>query len=348
MLRGAISGFGEVAARAHLAGWATRDDVRIVAIHDPVSSRRHAAINLIKNVRVYDDLELMLDAERLDFVDIASPPAYHSATAIRALEAGAHVLIEKPLCLERAVFADLKRAAAQASRVLMCVHNWKYAPAYRRAHELIAAGRLGDVTHLTLNRLRTGPAGPSQPATDTPGTGDRWRVDAHLGGGILIDHGWHVFYLMQWLLAGSCPTAVAAELGYLPGTNVDDFANLSIEFDTRTARALLSWRAPKRSTTARIEGTEAVLEVDGNRLALQLLTGNHEDWSVTDIADDSYHPSWFAGLAADFVVALEQGYGGALMAANLAEAASAIELIAGARLSAQDGGALINLATPTG
>jgi hypothetical protein len=53
-------------------------------------------------------------------------------------------------------------------------------------------------------------------------------------------------------------------------------------------------------------------------------------------------------LAADFVVALEQGHGGALMAANLAEAASAIELIAGARVSAQDGGALIDLATLTG
>ena len=78
-LRGAISGFGEVAARAHLAGWRTRENVTLGVIHDPIAERRHEAIRLIKNVRVYDDLELMLDGEAPDFVDIASPPALHGA-----------------------------------------------------------------------------------------------------------------------------------------------------------------------------------------------------------------------------------------------------------------------------
>ena len=337
MLRGAIAGFGEVAARAHLAGWGTRADVQIVAIQDPVSARRHAAINLIKNIRVYDDLDLMLDGERLDFVDIASPPAYHGATAARVLEAGAHVLIEKPLCLESGVLTELTAAAAAAARVLMCVHNWKYAPAYRRAYELIGSGRLGDVTHLVLDRLRTAPAGPS-------GGGERWRLDARMGGGILIDHGWHVFYLMQWLLGGQRPTAVAAELGYLPGTNVDDLARLRVEFAAGTADAHLSWRADTRATTARIEGTDALLAIDGNRLELRTRAGDREDCSVVDATDDSYHPIWFAGMAADFILAIEQGSKGPLMTTNLAEAASAVELTAAAHASARAGGARLALA----
>src|SRR5258708_12607829 len=98
-LRGAISGFGEVAARAHLAGWRTRDNVAIGAIHDPISERRHEAIRLIKNVRVYDDLELMLDAEAPDFVDVASPPGLHHEAARAALSPRPHVLLEKPLHL---------------------------------------------------------------------------------------------------------------------------------------------------------------------------------------------------------------------------------------------------------
>jgi len=65
-LRGAISGFGEVAAAAHLAGWRMRPDVQIVAVHDPLAPRRHLAINLVPNIRVYDDIELMLDGEALD------------------------------------------------------------------------------------------------------------------------------------------------------------------------------------------------------------------------------------------------------------------------------------------
>lgn len=339
MLRGAISGFGEVAARAHLAGWATRADVRIVAIHDPLSARRHAAINLLKNIRVYDDLELMLDGEKLDFVDIASPPAYHSATAARALEAGAHVLIEKPLCLASEVLAELRQAAAQASRVLMCVHNWKHAPAYRRGYDLMASGRLGEVTHIALERLRTGPAGSG----GTGAAGERWRLDARMGGGILVDHGWHVFYLMQWLMGGRRPRAVSAELGILPGTNVDDFARIRVDFASGTADAHLSWRAAQRATTARLEGTRAVLEIDGNRLELRTPDGRREDCSVVDSADDSYHPSWFAGMAADFVQAVRQGSGGPLMAENIAEAASAVALITAARESAQANGARLAL-----
>src|SRR6266550_6974999 len=110
-LRGAISGFGEVAARAHLPGWRTRDDVGIAVVHDPLSARRHEAIRLIKSVRVYDDLGLMLDGESPDFVDVASPPAFHAEATRIALEAGAHVLCEKPLCLDRGEFDGLVELA---------------------------------------------------------------------------------------------------------------------------------------------------------------------------------------------------------------------------------------------
>src|SRR5271156_2982772 len=134
MLRGAISGFGEVAAQAHLAGWRSRPEVNIIAIHDPVSERRHHAMRLIPNIRVYDDLELMLDGERPDFVDVASPPAYHAVTARMAPAAGAHVLTEKPLCLAADEFELLRAAASSRRRVLMCMHNWKYAATYRLAH----------------------------------------------------------------------------------------------------------------------------------------------------------------------------------------------------------------------
>ena len=136
-LRGAISGFGEVAARAHLAGWRTRENIAIGAIHDPISERRHEAIRLIKNVRVYDDLELMLDGEAPDFVDVASPPGMHHAAARAALRAGAHVLVEKPLALTLADFDELAAIAAEKRRVLMCVHNWKYAPAYAAARRAV-------------------------------------------------------------------------------------------------------------------------------------------------------------------------------------------------------------------
>ncbi len=325
-LRGAISGFGEVAARGHLPGWRTRPDVQIVAIHDPIATRRHEAINLIRNIRVYDDLELMLAGEKLDFLDIASPPAYHEATAQAALAAGVNVLVEKPLALEAAALARLTTASRKASRVMMCVHNWEHAPSYRRAHDLIASGRLGRVSYVSFLRLRSGPAG--QGGSAAIGGGERWRLDLRSGGGILVDHGWHVFYLAQFLLGGAEPIGASARLVNAPDSAVDEVADVRVDFANGVIAYMhLSWRAPLRRTSAMIYGSDAILEIDENRLTLTTRGGTVEDHSVTDAGDDSYHPTWFGGMAEQLERAIREGCNGPTMRANLAEASGALAII---------------------
>jgi predicted dehydrogenase len=327
-LRGAISGFGEVAAQAHLAGWRTRLDVNIVAIHDPIAERRHHAIRLIPNVRAYDDLELMLDGERLDFIDVASPPAFHAATARMALEAGVHVLVEKPLCLDVVEFDALRAAAVNRGRVLMCVHNWKHAAAYRLAQRMISDGRLGEIRYVALDRLRTAPAGVSA------GTGGRWRTGAASGGGILIDHGWHVFYLMRWLMGGVDPVSVSAWLDAAPNSGVESVADLRVSFpDGRLGSAHLSWQSPVRRTRALVYGSERALEIEDNRIVLTARSGASENLSIADEIDDSYHSAWFAGVASDFERAIVGGAGSALLAENLAEARAALAMTLAARES---------------
>jgi predicted dehydrogenase len=333
MIRGAISGFGEVAARGHLAGWAAAPNIEIVAIHDPVAARRHQAINQIKNIRVYDNLELMLAGEKLDFVDVASPPAFHEAAVRMALEAGAHVLVEKPLCLELAALAQLRRTAARFHRVLMCVHNWKHSPAYELAYRLLRSGRIGEAHQLSFERLRPAPAG-----SGAVGAGDQWRLHA-AGGGILIDHGWHVFYLMQWLLGGRRPQTVSAELSYRDHSAIDEVAMVNIELEGGLgASVYLSWRAPRRVTTATVHGVAGSIEVNGNHVRVRTDAGLVEDHVVDDPTEDSYHPTWFAGVAAEFAAAVAQGPDGAISSVNLAEAQSALALITAARSSAARGG----------
>jgi len=331
-LRGAISGFGEVAARAHLAGWRTRENVAIGAIHDPISERRHEAIRLIKNVRVYDDLELMLDGEAPDFVDVASPPGLHHEAARAALSAGAHVLVEKPLALTLTEFDGLAQIAAEKRRVLMCVHNWKYAPAYAAARKAIEASRLGAIRFMSIDRLRTEPAGAG-------GAGGKWRASAASGGGILIDHGWHVFYLMHWLMGGDSPVSVSARLESPDGVDVDDVADVRIRFASGAlTRVHLSWRAPVRRTSALIYGDHASLEIEGDRVLLTERPGKVEDLSVADIADDSYHSAWFGGVAEEFEQAVTEGTDSPISKRNLAEARVALMLIDAARKSSINNG----------
>jgi predicted dehydrogenase len=358
VLRGVISGFGEVAAQAHLPGWRARTDVSLRAIHDPVAARRHQAINLGLNLRVYDDLALMLDGESPDFVDITSPPAFHAEAARLALEAGAHVLVEKPLCLDSAEFERLVALARSQSRVLMCAHNWHFAPAYKKAYELIHAGRIGNPHYASLVRLRNQPAGSAPTDQMASGTshpaigtgGERWRLDAKTGGGILVDHGWHTFYLVHRLMnlgapllgepsADLAPLALSAYLGYPAGSTVDDLADLRLTTSRgHLANIHLSWRSPARRTSAILYGDRGLLEIEGNRVLLTTLDGSTKDHSIADAPDDSYHRPWFADLTSLFLNAIAEGPDGALVSANYAEVRFALAATAAARASAARGG----------
>jgi predicted dehydrogenase len=336
LIRGAIAGFGQVAARAHLAGWLTRPAINVGVIFDPVAERRQEAFRLIRGARVYDDLELMLDGEALDFIDIASPPAMHADLARMALEAGANVIVEKPLVLSLRDFDNLARQADAKSRVMMCVHNWKFAPPYAVARAAIAEGRIGAVHSMSIDRLRTEPAGAA-------GAGALWRKTAASGGGILIDHGWHVFYLMQWLLGGETPRSVAACLGVPPGSDADDEAELEIIFDGCAATSHLSWRATERRTSARIVGERGCLEIEGDRVRLVEDGGHAEDLSIADAPDDSYHAAWFGGVAAGFEAACVAGPASEGVQRNRDEARNCTAIIAAARASAAQGGAKVRI-----
>ena len=279
----------------------------------------------------------MLDGEAPDFVDVASPPAKHYKATRAALAAGAHVIVEKPLALSLLEFDELAALAAEKGRVLMCVHNWKYAPSYAVARRAIETGRLGVIRFVSIDRLRTEPAGGG-------GSGGKWRASAASGGGILIDHGWHVFYLMYWLLGGEKPVSVSARLESPAGVEVDDVADLRIRFGSGAfSRAHLSWRAPVRRTSALIYGERACIEIEGYRVTLTDRSGRVEDLSEKDLTDDSYHSAWFGGVAKEFEQAVTEGTDSPLARRNRAEARVALVLIDAARKSSANSGVEINL-----
>ncbi len=97
MLKGAFIGFGNVAANGHMPGWRARDDVRIIAATDAAPSREQAFLAACPDGRWHATVDDLLSGEKLDFVDICAPPGSHAALIERALDAGLHVLSEKPL-----------------------------------------------------------------------------------------------------------------------------------------------------------------------------------------------------------------------------------------------------------
>src|SRR5690606_20262554 len=99
-----------------------------------------------------DSLDLMLQAQPLDVVVVASPSAYHLPHTLMALEAGCHVVVEKPLAMNAAEVDQMIQAARSAGRWLLPYQPRRLTPLHRRLQKTMRSGRLGRITHVAYRR----------------------------------------------------------------------------------------------------------------------------------------------------------------------------------------------------
>jgi predicted dehydrogenase len=334
MRRGALIGFGNVAAHGHLPGWRRRADVDLVAVADVEAPRRRAAARALPRAARHASAEDLLGRTGLDFVDICTPPSTHAALIEAALARGVHVLCEKPLVGSPADLRRLAGLAAARNLALHTVHNWHQAPIVRRTQALIADGAVGEVSGVVWHTLRTGPAAVAG--------GRTWRVDPALaGGGVLTDHGWHVSYIVQrWI--GHAPLAVSAALETRRhhAFAVEDTASLQVTYPAAKADILLTWAADARRNWAEVSGTTGVLQLHDDTIVWQSRrTGEEQRWVCPPpLSDGSQHPDWFDGVAAEFAQAMTAPD---TAAGNLAEAWWCAAVEAAARASSRAGGQVV-------
>jgi UDP-2-acetamido-3-amino-2,3-dideoxy-glucuronate N-acetyltransferase len=107
-------------------------------------------------IRTVPDLAHLLSLGDVDAVLLATPPSLHHAMALMALRAGKHVWVEKPLALTAAEGRELVDAARTAGRILFVDHTFLYDPMVTEMKRLVDAGELGDVWHVSLERLGMG------------------------------------------------------------------------------------------------------------------------------------------------------------------------------------------------
>jgi predicted dehydrogenase len=303
MLKGAFIGFGNVAANGHLPGWRARDDVQIVAATDAAASRREAFLAACPDGRWHETVDDLLAGEKLDFVDICAPPGSHAPLIERALDAGLHVLSEKPLVTRVEDAKRVDAAAVRAGRVLHTVHNWLEAPICLKISALVDGGAIGAVRSVRWRTLRT------QPAISVSADGvTNWRVDpAMAGGGILFDHGWHAIYcVMRW--AGA-PIGVAAQLETrrFHEHPLEDTASVDLETAHGVSNIYLTWAADERSNTIEIEGEEGKIRIVHDAVILSSSSQAQRWRCPPSLSEGSHHPDWFGGVAADFLAAATGG-----------------------------------------
>ena len=146
-LKVAVVGCGKT-ADMHLSGVKTLSFARIVAVCDvePLMSEQLAARYGVANC--YSDFDELLAVEKPDVVHIATPPPSHLSLAIRALDAGCHLVVEKPLALDSHEAAELIAHAERRARKLTIAYTYYFDPAARMLRRLIQEQVMGDAVHL--------------------------------------------------------------------------------------------------------------------------------------------------------------------------------------------------------
>jgi len=190
---------------------------------------------------VEHDLDALLIDPRVQALAIATPPRTHYELARRALEAGKHVLVEKPLATSVGEAEELIELAASVDRVLMPGHTFVYSPPVNKVRELIQSGELGDVYFITSSRMNLG----------------IYQAD-----GVISDLAPHdLSILLYWL--GQPVTQIAAAGQSVFQRGVPETAFLTVTFaGGATANVQISWLAPRKMRQMVVVGSKRMVQYE--------------------------------------------------------------------------------------
>jgi predicted dehydrogenase len=248
-LRIGVLGAARVATYAMCEPARRSAQVRVVALaaRDPERARRFAAEHGID--RVEEDYDALVEAPDVDAVYVALPAALHCAWTLRALEAGKHVLCEKPFASNAAEAEQMVASASAKNLVLVEAFHWRYHPLAARLLEIAASDEIGAI------RGVDGGFTAGIPEHDI-------RYDLALGGGALMDLG---CYPLHWArhLTASEPTVVRAEAVVgPPGVDVTLDADLAFPGEIHCHLHTSMTPTSPRRTWLRVRGGRGELFVD--------------------------------------------------------------------------------------
>ena len=154
MIRLAIIGTGGIAG-SHATNFSKIPGCQIVAGCDVDAAKAAAFCAKHSIPKAYSDLDLMLKECAIDAVVNATPDRFHAPHSIKAIQAGKHVLCEKPLALNYAEAATMVKAAKSKGVINMVNLSFRNAPALHKAHQLISSGKLGTIVHVDASYLQS-------------------------------------------------------------------------------------------------------------------------------------------------------------------------------------------------
>jgi len=191
-LRIGIIGCGGIANGKHMPSLAKLDNVEMVAFCDIIRERAEAAAKKYgtPDAQVYEDYKELLKDESIDVVHVCTPNRSHSFITVDALEAGKHVMCEKPMAINPTEAKKMVDAAKRTGKKLTIGYQNRFRPDSQYLHKLCQDGELGEIYFAKAHAIR-------RRAVPTWGV---FLNEYERGGGPLIDIGTHALDLTLWMM----------------------------------------------------------------------------------------------------------------------------------------------------
>lgn len=251
LIRAGIVGAGYVSAY-HLRALKSLDGVTVVGIADPNQALAQQMAEAFGIPAVFQSLEDMAAAQP-DVVHILTPPALHCELAVRALQMGCHVFVEKPMAGTVEECDQMIAAAQAAGRALSVNHSARMDPVVLRALERVRSGALGDILAVHFFRNSDYP----------PYVGGPMPAPYGRGGYPFEDLGVHGLYLLESFLGKITNLDVRyRSTGRDPYVFFDEW-HAAVECERGAGAMYLSWNSRPMQNELVIHGTRGIMSVDG-------------------------------------------------------------------------------------
>jgi predicted dehydrogenase len=214
-LRVGLVGVGAAAQINHIPALKRLEGVELVALADRDPEKAARVAQKFGVPRVHARLDDLLADDEIDAVDVLTPNFLHAPISIAALEAGKHVLCERPLARSADEAAAMLKAAKKADRVMMCCVQHRFRPDAQLLRRFVEKGDLGTVFHAKAGWLRQ----------RTDWDSDEWRAQRReSGGGVVLDLGFQMLDLSLWVLGSPAVESVTASVHRPRKGDVEDSA----------------------------------------------------------------------------------------------------------------------------
>ncbi|WP_062050222.1 Gfo/Idh/MocA family protein [Bacillus sp. JCM 19034] len=268
-----IIGCGSIAKYRHIPEFANNEQAEIVAVCDIVEDRVNEFAQSY-GAKAYTNYEELLANQEIDAVSVCLPNALHAPVSIAALQAGKHVLCEKPMATSKEEGKAMIAAAKESGKKLMIGHNQRFVPSHQRARQMIANGELGKIYSF---RTAFGHGGPEGWSVDGKESWFFRKEDAFIGA--MGDLGVHKTDVLRYVLGEEIVEVGAfVETGAKENSDVDDNAVCVLKTESGIIGTLAaSWSyVSKEDNSTIIYGEKAIARLEDdpvNSLVVQYKTG---------------------------------------------------------------------------